>query len=110
MEEEGSHRRRYDNDEDDNDEDMDKRGWEGEGEGEGWWNDHHHTQHGQHPCLSPSNDDRKYNDNDILVIPLSNLGEVANHFLAVAVLLSAFSSPLSLLSRAVAVAAGQCSD
>jgi hypothetical protein len=52
------------------------------------------------------NDDGGYNDDDIPVIPALDLGEAADHFLAVAVLLSAFLS-LALLSRVVAAAAGQ---
>jgi hypothetical protein len=65
-------------------------------------------QHGQHLCLPPSNDGGEYNNEDIPVIPASDLGEAADHFLTMAIIWSAFSSSsLSSLSRAVAAAAGQ---
>jgi hypothetical protein len=105
-EEEGSSRRRYDNNNDDYDKDMDGRGREGEGEGEEWWTDHCHTRHGQHLRLPPGNDDGGYDDKDVPVIPASDLGEAAEHFLAVAVLLPAFLLSSSSSSRAAAAAAG----
>jgi hypothetical protein len=105
-EEEGSSRRRYVDDDDDDDEDMDGRGREGEGGGEGWWDKHRRTQHGQHPHLPPSNDDGGYDDEDLPVIPASDFGEAADHFLAMAVVLLAISSLLLLSSRAAAAAEG----
>ncbi len=67
-------------------------------------------RHGQHPRLPPSNYDRGCKDKDIPVIPASDLTKASNHFLAMVVLLLAFLSSLSSLSRAAAIAAGQCSD
>jgi hypothetical protein len=89
---------------------MDGRGREGEGGGEGWWNNHHHTRHGQHPCLPPSNDDGEYDNKDIPVIPASDLGMAADHFLAMAKSLLAFLLLSLLLSRAAAAAADQRGD
>jgi hypothetical protein len=43
-------------------------------------------QHGQHPHLPPGNDDGRYDDKDIPIIPVLDLSEAADHFLAVAVL------------------------
>jgi hypothetical protein len=63
-------------------------------------------QHGQHLHLPPSNDDRGYDDEDVSVTPALDLGEAADHFVAVAVSSWVFLSLLSSLSRAaVAVAA-----
>jgi hypothetical protein len=113
-EEEGSSRRRYNEDDNnDDDKDMDGRGRDGEGEEEGWWNDHRRTRHGQHLCLPPGNDDRGYDDEDIPVILASDLSKAADHFLAVAVSSSAFSSSLSslpLLLKAAVAAASQRGD
>jgi hypothetical protein len=64
-------------------------------------------QHGQHSRLPPGNDDGGYNNEDILVIPALDLGDVADHFLAVAVLLSAFLLSSLSSSRAAVAAAGQ---
>jgi hypothetical protein len=63
-------------------------------------------QHGHHPRLPPGNDDGGYDKEDIPVIPASDCRKADNHFLTVAVSLSAFSSSSLLLSRAAVVAAG----
>jgi hypothetical protein len=60
--------------------------------------------------LPPGNDEGGYNNKDIPIIPALDLGEAADHFLAMAILLSAFSLLSSSLSKAVAAAAGQRGD
>ncbi len=109
-EEKGSSRRRYDdndnNNNDNNDVDMDGRGREAEGEGERWWNNHRCMQHGQHPRVPTGNYDGGYDNEDIPVIPALDLGNAANHFLALAVLMLAFLllSSLLLLSSSLRMA------
>jgi hypothetical protein len=61
-------------------------------------------QHGQHPRLPPGNDDGGYDNEDIPIIPVLNLGKAVNHFLAAAVSLSAFLLLSSSLSRVAAAA------